>query len=207
MAQYLKDAVRDRIERAALEVFARKGFRAATVAEIARHAGVSTGNVYRYFPDKTSLFYSVEPQAFVDEFLALLRRRVRALEGVRNLDTLPAGSAFAAVADDLLHFAVANRLRVVLLLGRAEGTRYEPVAGRLVAELQRLAVTHYRGLGLPVALTPALRFVLDRIYLAWQATLVETLSRCTEEAKIRERVEAFSRYHLAGLNALFLTPS
>ncbi len=45
---------RQRILTAAAEVFARRGLEAG-LDEIARHAGVGTGTVYRRFPDKTML--------------------------------------------------------------------------------------------------------------------------------------------------------
>jgi AcrR family transcriptional regulator len=44
---------------AALEVFAEKGFAAATLDEIAKRAGVSKGTLYLYFNDKEALFHAV----------------------------------------------------------------------------------------------------------------------------------------------------
>ncbi|HSK08441.1 MAG TPA: helix-turn-helix domain-containing protein [Vicinamibacterales bacterium] len=203
MAQQLKDEVRDRIMSAALDAFASRGFRAATMAGIARRAGISTGNIYRYSPDKETLFDTVVPPSFAREFLQLIRRRVRSLEGVTDVARLPAGSVFRAVAEELLAFSIANRLRVIVLLGRAEGTRYAAFAPRLRAELQGLALAHYRGLGGRVRVTAAHRFALERIYDDWLRTMVEILAASRDGAEIRERVEAYSRYHLGGLNALF----
>ena len=107
------------------------------------------------------------------------------------------------MAEKLLSFSTANRLRVVVLLARAQGTRYETFAGRLVAELRKLAVAHYRSLGRQVRVTAALEFALERIYDNWLRAMVEILASSRDEAVIGERVEAYSRYHLGGLNALF----
>ncbi len=41
---------------AAIEVFAEKGFAAATLEQVARRAGVSKGTAYLYFPTKEALF-------------------------------------------------------------------------------------------------------------------------------------------------------
>lgn len=49
----------ERILVAALEVFSRKGYAAATIPEIARLAGVATGTIYIYYPSKRELFVSV----------------------------------------------------------------------------------------------------------------------------------------------------
>jgi AcrR family transcriptional regulator len=47
---------RSKVLNAACEVFARKGFRAATVAEICRRAGANVASVNYYFGDKASLY-------------------------------------------------------------------------------------------------------------------------------------------------------
>src|SRR4051794_26308911 len=51
--------VRERIVGAALELVAEGGFAAASVAAVARGAGVATGTVYRHFPSKADLFAEV----------------------------------------------------------------------------------------------------------------------------------------------------
>lgn len=43
------------IRRAALELFIEKGFHAASIAEIAKRAGVSKGLIYNYYPSKDEL--------------------------------------------------------------------------------------------------------------------------------------------------------
>jgi AcrR family transcriptional regulator len=49
----------EQILNAALEVFARKGYAAATVPEIAQAAGVAIGTIYIYYPSKRELFLAV----------------------------------------------------------------------------------------------------------------------------------------------------
>lgn len=44
---------------AALEIFARKGFTAATIPEIAAKAGIAVGTIYNYYPNKRELFIAV----------------------------------------------------------------------------------------------------------------------------------------------------
>lgn len=53
---------RDRIIRAAIEVFGAVGFDTASMAEIAAGAQVAKGTLYLYFPSKTSLFEAVYRQ-------------------------------------------------------------------------------------------------------------------------------------------------
>ena len=50
---------RDRILRAAIVVFARKGFYTARVSDIARSAGVADGTIYLYFKNKDDILVSL----------------------------------------------------------------------------------------------------------------------------------------------------
>lgn len=54
-----KEARPDEIIRAALLVFARAGFNAARLDDVAAEAGVSKGTLYLYFPSKEELFKAV----------------------------------------------------------------------------------------------------------------------------------------------------
>jgi AcrR family transcriptional regulator len=59
------------IVRAALAVFAEKGFAAARLDEIAARAGVSKGGVYLYFETKQDLFRAVVAQAIAPNMQAI----------------------------------------------------------------------------------------------------------------------------------------
>src|SRR5713226_8934393 len=49
------DLTRQRLVRAALELFSTRGYEATTTAEIARKAGVAEGTIYRHFQSKQHL--------------------------------------------------------------------------------------------------------------------------------------------------------
>lgn len=59
MAQFLKDEVKEKIKVSAVETFTKKGFKESSIKEIAVGAGVSVGNVYRYFTNKDALYEAV----------------------------------------------------------------------------------------------------------------------------------------------------
>jgi len=202
VAQYLKDAVQARITTGALEVFARRGFRKATMAEIAAAAGVSTGNIYRYYRNKVSLFDVVVSDEFVSTFTRLLRLRVKAFDGIADAGEPRPGEAYRAASEILLAFAIDDRLRLVVLLGRSEGTRLEGFASRIISELQRQALAYARRRRPALKVTPGLRFTLGQIYRNWIGTLVTVLEEFETEAEIREIVDSVSSYHLAGLRGL-----
>jgi AcrR family transcriptional regulator len=54
-----KSTRQEQILKAALDVFSRKGYAAATIPEIAQAAGVAAGTIYIYYPSKRELFVAV----------------------------------------------------------------------------------------------------------------------------------------------------
>jgi AcrR family transcriptional regulator len=73
-----RHGIRDRLARAAAELFAERGVRATQIADIARHADVSVGAFYRYFRDKDDLYRTLVRARF-DQYEAALRGLVPAL--------------------------------------------------------------------------------------------------------------------------------
>ena len=204
MAQVLKEEVQRRIVDAALGVFARKGYAAATIGEIAAAAGISTGNVYRYYENKEALFEDAVDETFVHRFSALLEKRVASLAGVEDVRRLGPDAAWFTASEELMRFTIDNRLRVVIVLGRAAGTRWASFAGQTVDQLVRLAIAHFREVAPGVKLSEPSRFALHRVYENLIDTTARILAEYEDEAPIREAVATYSRYHLAGLRELFV---
>jgi AcrR family transcriptional regulator len=79
-----KQRTRDLIASTGLELFARSGYNATTVAEIAAAADVSERTVFTYFPTKEDILFS-DQAAFRDRLAASLEHR---RPGASALDTL-----------------------------------------------------------------------------------------------------------------------
>jgi AcrR family transcriptional regulator len=59
MAQVKKKAVRDAILAAAKRLFTERGYSGTTLADIAGESGVTTSNIYNYFPSKLRVLYAL----------------------------------------------------------------------------------------------------------------------------------------------------
>jgi TetR/AcrR family fatty acid metabolism transcriptional regulator len=70
---------REAILRAAVKVFARKGFFNSKVADIAREAGIADGTVYLYFKSKDEILHSVFDRA-MEEFISEGKREIANVE-------------------------------------------------------------------------------------------------------------------------------
>ena len=66
---------REAILRAAVKVFARKGFFNSKVADIAKEAGIADGTVYLYFKSKDEILHSVFDRA-MEEFISEGKREI-----------------------------------------------------------------------------------------------------------------------------------
>jgi AcrR family transcriptional regulator len=101
------------IVEAAAQIFARKGFAAATIPEIARLAGVASGTIYLYYPSKRELF------------VAVIKELIFTLPLLNLIESL-SGPDFSGVLKNILQ----NRLDLV------EGDNIAHLAS-LMGEIQR----------------------------------------------------------------------
>src|SRR6476661_3027955 len=92
---------RDQIVSATATVFARRGFRAASTAELAEAAGISDGLIFRYFPTKAELYEAVLDRAIAN-LEASLREHVdaTATPAEQFEQTVRTTAAFAATDHD-----------------------------------------------------------------------------------------------------------
>lgn len=63
---------RDRILKAALRLFGKRGFEATTTRDLAEAAGVAEGTLFRHFPNKKAILIEVATQGWVDLLTDLL---------------------------------------------------------------------------------------------------------------------------------------
>ena len=122
----------ERIQQAALEEFSEKGFLGASLRQIVKNAGVTTGAFYGYFSSKEALFASlVEPHA-----AALMGRFMEAQTSFADLaeEEQPKhmGEASGDYVDWMVDYICQHREPVKLLLCRAEGTSYEHFVHNMV---------------------------------------------------------------------------
>ena len=131
MQENLSDTL-EKIQQAALEEFSEKGFQGASLRQIVKYAGVTTGAFYGYFSSKAALFASiVEPHAA--EHM-----------GVES----------GSCVQWMVNYICQHREPVKLLLCRAEGTSYENFVHDMVeveveSTLQYMEVLRHLGHKIP----------------------------------------------------------
>lgn len=198
MAQSLKPELRARLLAAAEQAFAEAGYQGATMAQIADRAGVSTGNVYRYFANKDALFYEVLSPAFADGFLRLVENRVGSLALAQDLTQLDPRAQ--TDGEELLRFWTEHRLKVIVLLDRAHGSEHERFADRFVELLLKPTLRKLRREA-DAPLSPVVRALLETLFRNTVRAIVAILESHDRPHEIRQAFAGFWSYQLAGLAA------
>jgi AcrR family transcriptional regulator len=88
MAQTKKDGVRDAILKAAFVQFSELGYSEASIPAIAAAARISTANVYRYFPSKLTILYTLYEPWLVAQLDALGKSLARVADPRKRLEKL-----------------------------------------------------------------------------------------------------------------------
>ena len=125
-------ATLESIEQAAMQEFLEKGFQGASLRQIVKNAGVTTGAFYGYFSSKEALFNAlVEPHAS-----ALMGRFMKAQTSFAEL---PEEEQVSHMGDEsgnyvrwMVDYICQHRDPVKLLLTRSEGTSYERFVHNMV---------------------------------------------------------------------------
>lgn len=125
-------ATLEKIQQAALTEFLDKGFLSASLRQIVKNAGVTTGAFYGYFSCKEALFASiVEPHA-----AALMGRFMEAQTSFAGRPEAEQpehmGEDSESCLDWMVDYICQNREPVKLLLCRVEGTGYESFVHNMV---------------------------------------------------------------------------
>lgn len=78
-----RDAKRQTIIQAAIDVFGRQSFQNSSISEIAQKANIAEGSIYQYFKNKEDLFFSI-PLEKSNEFCKQLELHLDGIEGALN---------------------------------------------------------------------------------------------------------------------------
>ena len=169
MARRRSDDKRSRILQAAVKVFARRGYFASRVADVARRAGVADGTIYLYFRNKEDILVSLFDEVMSEH-----------LEGKRRLVEPGAGAParLRAIAERHLGLLGRNReLAVVFQVELRQSTKfmerftaswlqdYFSLIGEVIEQGQREGTLRA---DLPVKVaTKAFFGVLDEMVTSW----------------------------------------
>jgi Transcriptional regulator len=199
MAQYKKNDIKQRIDDAAVSVFAKVGFHEARLADISKLSGVSIGNIYRYYKNKEELFYGVLPESVLLGFSDAIINRVSVSTGGGSPENGPLNEA----TDSLMRLVISNRLRLQILINGSAGTRYENFTDNFAEAMLRSLSGIF-----PDEFERYLRQngSLDIPKMLYR-NIVEVYSKALglplSDSELYDTLMQITRYHYAGITSLF----
>jgi AcrR family transcriptional regulator len=203
MAQTLKESIRAKIVDAALSAFAEDGWALSSMADISRRAGVSVGNLYRYYSGKTELLEAAISAETAAELEALAARKISAMGGL-PLDSKEGRETEARERAALVGGLMEKRRELAFLCGGAEGSPREGFPRRfadaLVAEFRSYASAvgaDAEKLASPLS-SALLLSVYENLTLASRSIFREA----RDGAQMAAALDALIAYHVAGVQRL-----
>ncbi len=126
--QVLKDEIRKQILETAEQLFFEYGFIGTTTRMIAKQVGISVSHLYLYYENKEAL-YSAITDPFIQYFTQSLDLF---LNHKKEFDDM--GAQLSQIAFELIK---SNRCKLLLVLEKSKGTKYESFKIKLIEELKR----------------------------------------------------------------------
>ena len=192
-------ATLEKIQQAALAEFLDKGFLGASLRQIVKNAGVTTGAFYGYFSSKEALFNAiVEPHA-----AALMGRFMEAQTTFAELPEKEQpehmGLESGRCVDWMVDYICAHREPVKLLLTRAEGTGYEQFIHNMVeveveSTLRYMEVLRHLGRDVPELSRSLCHIIASGMFSGLFEIVVHDMPR--EQAQ--RDVEQFRQFYTGG---------
>lgn len=112
--------------------FSQKGFQAASLRNIVKTAGVTTGAFYGYFDSKEALFDALVGEQY-DTVMEMYRETQEAFAKLPPKEQMAGmGELSGACMERMLEYAYANKDAFRLILCSSEGTRYAGLVHEMV---------------------------------------------------------------------------
>ncbi|OPX44403.1 putative HTH-type transcriptional regulator YttP [Ruminiclostridium hungatei] len=139
---YLKEEVKEKILASAVIKFREQGYSGASMRQIASSAGVSLGNVYRYFENKDALFNAIVGPVY-ESYIAFIHHIDNLIADEEN--NMEAGAAAASdiaeiskIQEKLLEICEEHYTELLIIMDKSAGTRYENAKQALILLLDKI---------------------------------------------------------------------
>jgi len=200
MAQVQKKLVRDQICDAAMMLFATQGYEHTTIADVAKKANISVGNVYRYFKSKSDILKEVIPTDFVSQVREQLVRKLETgSEGTNSIQEQMQEEAYRENSEHFLDYMIENRLRFMTLVKCKNIEDYKDFRQDILDSLVQIFTNKFI---LNETKREELYTTIFLLYNNFIDLCTEVLTiECSNETK-KKQLRNLIRYHVTGLTSL-----
>lgn len=193
----------ERIHKAAKDEFLNKGFQSASLRNIVKTAGVTTGAFYGYYNSKEELFDAlVGKQA--EYVLGIIDTHINDFEKLSGEEQTKRMSDFSEIGfTKILDYLYDNFDSFKLLLMSAEGTKYAHFIHQLVEIEEKSSITYIETLRkMGYSVSPINRKLIHMVESGYISGFFETVIHNMPKAEAKEYVQGLLRFYTAGWEEL-----
>lgn len=198
MSQVPKEHIRNLILETALNLFALNGYNNTSIADIAKHAGISVGNIYRYFESKFQIFNIILPEEFVLNFKEQLLKKI-ITGSIGSIKEQSNNLLYITYSEAFHHYVISNRLKLLILISNPEETPYNTFKEDIIDYWVQIVLEHFvfdKECREKVSLT------LTILFQGYLQLYRMVLSMELDEARIIDELKRMNKYHIMGLSAI-----
>ena len=200
------EGVYERILKCAKKEFLEKGFKDASLREIAKEASTSTGSIYTRFHDKNGLFGAlVEPVVkMIHSMSNELETEFESRDAKTQEDTM--GDYSLESHGEIIDFIYDNKESFILLLKCSYGSQYEHFADALIEMEEQSTMNFLKATGHADLLEkPGMLHFIHMLSTSYCSGIFEPLLHGLSRQSAHEYDKMFTRYHVAGFETLMKT--
>ena len=197
MPQIKKDDVKNAIDAAAKKIFESKGYSNTKMEDIAREAGISVGNLYRYEKSKDGLFSRLYPQSLADDFLVRIREKLAMF--------FKAGGKINREDPVLLEFnrfTLESSKTLIVLAKNNKGSFYEGFTERLAGKLVEEICKYLPDGSKNSSANNIQKDILRILYTGLIKLYINILESADDEDIKLNKLAAINIYHVSGILTL-----
>lgn len=204
MAQILKSEIREKILQSALQVFAKKGYVKCSISDIAKTAGISTGNIYHYFPNKEALFYTALPKELTQLIMETVRKKMAVWSGKPLAQD---NELYQEGHERLIDMMLQYKKEIIILFMHAQGTIYETFIEDMSDYFSNLLFDYLTSIGLShKANNKSFNATVKMIYANMIKSFADLLDSDIDHKTIESSLFLYLEYHIAGIRQLSQSP-
>ena len=182
--QFLKGDIQEGILKAAEEVFLEKGYKDASMREIASRAGVTVSNIYHYFTNKDEIFRTILKPVLNDLYAMIYNHDADQM----TIDVFMDSDSQKMSVREYIRLVSEHRDRLRLLLFQAQGSVLENFRSEYTDLMTRTISVFFQGMKqkyiCPVVLPSRSDSGLSKYYSIAMACLQVAGCECREKLNL-----------------------
>ena len=140
--QYLKEDIQEKILHIAEEVFSEKGYKDASMREIASRSGITVSNIYHYFTNKDEIFRTILKPVLNELYAKIYSHDANQM----TIDVFISSDFQQASVQEYIDLVSGHRIRLRMLLFQAQGSSLENFRAEYTDAMTRTIFVFFQGM-------------------------------------------------------------